>query len=123
MSHKSPLYDANAIGGNSLGALPEWNLDDLYTAEDAPELTRDMAWLETACADFARDHDLLKWAQELERLDREWFLPISTALGNGSIERLTIHSPLADWTQTFQLTRRNYRFRFWRASKPLGSYA
>ena len=56
MTHKSPLYDANAIGGNSLGSLPEWNLDDLYTAEDAPELTRDMAWLDTACADFARDY-------------------------------------------------------------------
>ena len=56
MTHKSPLYDANAIGGNSLGALPEWNLDDLYIAEDAPELTRDMGWLETACADFARDY-------------------------------------------------------------------
>ena len=56
MTQKSPLYDANAIGGNSLGSLPEWNLDDLYTAEDAPELTRDMAWLDTACADFARDY-------------------------------------------------------------------
>ena len=56
MTQKSPLYDANAIGGNSLGSLPEWNLDDLYTAEDAPELTRDMAWLDTACADFAGDY-------------------------------------------------------------------
>ena len=56
MTHKSPLYDANAIGGNSLGALPEWNLDDLYAAEDAPELIRDMGWLETACTDFARDY-------------------------------------------------------------------
>ena len=56
MTDKTPLYDANAIGGNSLGALPEWDLDDLYTAEDAPELTRDMAWLETACADFASDY-------------------------------------------------------------------
>ena len=55
MTDKFPLYDANAIGGNALGGLPEWNLDDLYTAEDAPELTRDMGWLETACADFARD--------------------------------------------------------------------
>ena len=56
MTRKSPLYDANAIGGNSLGALPEWNLDDLYTDELAPELTRDMGWLEQACADFARDY-------------------------------------------------------------------
>ena len=56
MTQKSPLYDANAIGGNSLGSLPEWNLDDLYTDEQAPELTRDMGWLQTACADFARDY-------------------------------------------------------------------
>ena len=56
MTQKFPLYDANAIGGNALGALPEWNLDDLYTAETAPELIRDMAWLEKACADFAADY-------------------------------------------------------------------
>ena len=56
MTQRTPLYDANAIGGNALGALPEWNLDDLYTAETAPELIRDMAWLEKACADFAADY-------------------------------------------------------------------
>ena len=76
-----------------------------------------------SCADFVRDFDLLKWGHELERLDREWFLPISTTLGDGTIERLTIHSPLAEWTQTFQLTRQNYLFRFWRTSKPLSTYA
>ena len=76
-----------------------------------------------SCADFVRDFDLMKWGHELERLDREWFLPISKALVNGTIQRLTIHAPLAEWTQTFQLTRRNYRFRFWRATKPLSSHA
>ena len=51
-----PVFDANAAGG-SFGALPDWDLSDLYTAPDAPEFTRDMAWLETACADFARDYE------------------------------------------------------------------
>ncbi|MEO0358962.1 MAG: oligoendopeptidase F, partial [Pseudomonadota bacterium] len=39
------------------GDLPEWDLTDLYAADDAPELTRDMAWLETACADFAAAYE------------------------------------------------------------------
>ncbi len=39
--------------GADLGALPEWDLSDLYTAPDAPELARDMDWLQAACADFA----------------------------------------------------------------------
>jgi oligoendopeptidase F len=47
-----PVFDANATGGG-LGNLPEWDLSDLYPAPDAPEFARDMAWLETACADFA----------------------------------------------------------------------
>jgi oligoendopeptidase F len=53
-----PVYDANAnAGGKDLGSLPEWNLDDLYKAEDAPELKADMAWLEQACAGFAVDYE------------------------------------------------------------------
>ena len=45
-----PVRDANAGAGTSpLGNLPEWNLDDLYTGENAPELKRDLDWLEEAC--------------------------------------------------------------------------
>jgi len=40
-----------------MGNLPEWNLDDLYTGEDAPELKRDLEWLETECAAFAADYE------------------------------------------------------------------
>ncbi|MGB3554600.1 MAG: M3 family oligoendopeptidase [Jannaschia sp.] len=56
----SPLLrDANAPapGGEPLGDLPVWNLDDLYTGEDAPELKRDLAWLETECAAYAADYE------------------------------------------------------------------
>ncbi|MFK7874732.1 MAG: M3 family oligoendopeptidase [Paracoccaceae bacterium] len=54
-----PVHDANpsAAGGGDLGKLPEWNLDDLYAGEDAPELKRDLEWLEGECAAFAADYE------------------------------------------------------------------
>ena len=51
----APVLDANAgSGASAFGKLPEWNLDDLYTGEDAPELKRDLDWLEEACRSFAK---------------------------------------------------------------------
>ena len=57
-----PTQDANTGSGgvnsdDPMGDLPEWNLDDLYTGEDAPELTRDLEWLEAECASFAADYE------------------------------------------------------------------
>ncbi len=53
-----PVRDANANGGkNDFGDLPEWDLSDLYAGEDAPELKRDLDWLEQACASFAADYE------------------------------------------------------------------
>ncbi|GLQ26013.1 M3 family oligoendopeptidase [Sulfitobacter pacificus] len=53
-----PLRDVNASHGDkNLGDLPEWDLSDLYTGEDAPELKRDLDWLEQACASFASDYE------------------------------------------------------------------
>ncbi|WP_147106474.1 M3 family oligoendopeptidase [Tateyamaria sp. syn59] len=53
-----PVRDANASTGDQpLGDLPEWNLDDLYTGEDAAELKRDLDWLEEACKSFASDYE------------------------------------------------------------------
>jgi oligoendopeptidase F len=53
-----PVRDANTSGAKpSFGDLPEWNLDDLYPGEDAPELKRDLDWLEQACASFAADYE------------------------------------------------------------------
>lgn len=57
MKTPTPVFDKDTRGGNSLGDLPEWNLSDLYPAPDAPELTRDMEWLGTACAGFAADYE------------------------------------------------------------------
>ncbi len=53
-----PVRDAIAGGGSeNLGDLPEWDLSDLYTSEDAPELSRDLNWLESECAAFAQDYE------------------------------------------------------------------
>ncbi|WP_299654397.1 M3 family oligoendopeptidase [uncultured Tateyamaria sp.] len=60
-----PVRDANATAGDQpLGNLPEWNLDDLYAGEDAPELKRDLDWLEEACKSFATDYE-----NKLDQLD------------------------------------------------------
>ncbi len=53
-----PVRDAIAGGGaENLGDLPEWDLSDLYTSEDALELSRDLQWLESECAAFAQDYE------------------------------------------------------------------
>src|SRR4030081_2340942 len=37
------------------GKLPEWNLADLYSGIDAPEVTRDLAKMDTECVAFETD--------------------------------------------------------------------
>ena len=51
------VFDADARSGdNSFGDLPEWDLTDLYSGQDAPELERDFAWLEEESVQFAKDY-------------------------------------------------------------------
>ena len=77
-----PLFDASASGkgaGGGFGNLPDWDLTDLYPAPDAPEFSRDMEWLEQACADFAAKYEgklsgldaaaLLACVQDYEQID------------------------------------------------------
>ncbi|WP_127900978.1 M3 family oligoendopeptidase [Solirhodobacter olei] len=52
-----PVFDADAKGGKDLGKLPDWDLTDLYTAPDAPEFKRDLAWVAEACQGFAKDYE------------------------------------------------------------------
>ncbi len=53
-----PVRDANASSGaQEFGDLPEWDLSDLYKADDAPELVADLEWLEGECAAFAADYE------------------------------------------------------------------
>ena len=75
-----PVFDANATaGGKDLGNLPDWDLTDLYTAPDAPEIKRDLDWLEQACASFAADYE-----GKLATLDAEEFL--NSVLRNEKID-------------------------------------
>ncbi|MEL6841424.1 MAG: oligoendopeptidase F, partial [Pseudomonadota bacterium] len=79
MHFPKPVFDANTTGGKDLGNLPEWDLSDLYTSTDAPELMRDLDWLETECADFAKTYEgklagldaagLLNAVQRYEQID------------------------------------------------------
>ena len=75
-----PVRDANASsGGEGLGNLPEWDLTDLYTGEDDPDLQRDMDWFEAEAKSFAADYegklaqlsaaDLLTTIQRSEKMD------------------------------------------------------
>ena len=53
-----PVFDANTQSGSSeFGDLPDWDLTDLYPSTDAPEVKRDLDWLEEACLSFARDYE------------------------------------------------------------------
>jgi oligoendopeptidase F len=40
----------------SAGKLPEWNLGDLYSGIDAPEVARDLARMDTECVAFETDY-------------------------------------------------------------------
>ncbi len=53
----TPVFDSQTSGGKDLGPLPEWDLTDLYPAEDAAELKRDMDWLEAECVAFAKEYE------------------------------------------------------------------
>ena len=53
-----PVHGVNASSGSKdLGNLPEWDLSDLYSSQNAPELSRDLQWLDQECASFAADYE------------------------------------------------------------------
>ena len=47
---------ANSKTGNKTGKLPEWNLADLYSGIDAPEVTRDLDKMDAECVAFETDY-------------------------------------------------------------------
>jgi oligoendopeptidase F len=55
-SPKKTLRKKPLSSRTTLGALPEWNLADLYPALDAPEITRDLGRVEEDSAAFERDY-------------------------------------------------------------------
>ena len=77
---RSPLFDVREPAADAaLGTLPEWDLTDLYSAPDAPEIARDLDWLRKECAAFAADYEgrlaaldgagLLEAIRRYERID------------------------------------------------------
>jgi oligoendopeptidase F len=51
-----PKSAAKSKPSNKTGKLPEWNLADLYSGIEAPEVTSDLARLDTECVAFEADH-------------------------------------------------------------------
>jgi len=53
--------DENALPASAtsvdLGTLPDWDLTDLYSAPDAPELAADLEAIRVECCQFARDYE------------------------------------------------------------------
>ncbi len=52
-----PVFDAHESQGGDFGALPEWDLSDLYPSGDSAEITADLKWLKGECAAFATDFE------------------------------------------------------------------
>jgi oligoendopeptidase F len=52
----TPKKPAKSAAGNKAGKLPEWNLADLYSGIDAPEIVRDLAKMDTECVAFETDY-------------------------------------------------------------------
>jgi oligoendopeptidase F len=46
----------NNKAGNKTGKLPEWNLSDLYSGIDAPEVARDLEKMDADCVAFEADY-------------------------------------------------------------------
>src|SRR5471032_3150014 len=49
-------FAAKPNAGNKTSKLPEWNLADLYSGIDAPEVTRDLAKMDAECVAFETDY-------------------------------------------------------------------
>jgi len=64
--------------------------------------------------------DGLRYAQQAEALERDWFAPLAAALRAGRVGMLTLHVP--DSAAAFETVRGDLR-RFWRRPKALERYA
>ncbi|MFO1208082.1 MAG: M3 family oligoendopeptidase [Amaricoccus sp.] len=54
----TPAFDAREPAADAaLGDLPEWDLGDLYSGPDAPEIARDGEWLAAEAGAFAADYE------------------------------------------------------------------
>ncbi len=101
-----PVRDANTgTGAAPLGDLPEWDLDDLYTGQDAAELKRDLDWLEEACRTFAEDYE-----GKLADLDAAGFL--DCVLRNEKINQIAGRIMSYAGLRYYQMTTDSSRAKF-----------
>ena len=47
---------AKSAAKTGTGKLPEWNLDDLYSGIDAPDVARDLTRMDAECVAFETDY-------------------------------------------------------------------
>lgn len=62
--------------------------------------------------------DLAGWSKILSRLENDWFKPLRRALGQGRINRLSLHVPGETDVRTFTVGRADL-WKFWRGRKSL----
>jgi oligoendopeptidase F len=72
---RAPAAATPQKGHNEFGALPQWDLGDLYTSADAPELKRDLEWTKTEAKAFEADYkgklsELAKSGRLYEAIER-----------------------------------------------------
>ena len=53
---KGTAVSKAAAAKSKTGKLPEWNLADLYSGIDAPEVARDLQEMDAACIAFETDY-------------------------------------------------------------------
>src|SRR5689334_761644 len=56
VANKPVAKSTTAKTASKTGKLPEWNLADLYTGIDAPEVARDLAKMDSECVAFETDY-------------------------------------------------------------------
>jgi hypothetical protein len=61
------------------------------------------------------------WRKEIQKLEREWFVPLLFAVKSGAIGSLTISVTDSPRPRDFVITKNSLR-KFWRPSKPLEHY-
>ena len=61
-----------ALAKSKSGKLPEWNLGDLYSGIDAPEITRDLEKLDKECVAFETEYKGKLAEQTAREQGGEW---------------------------------------------------
>src|SRR3977135_1482592 len=55
-ARRKPATPRRKSAATTPGNLPEWNLADLYSGIDAPEVPRDLARMDSECVAFETDY-------------------------------------------------------------------